>query len=301
MGAAALDIIVEVENFPREDEIVFPCRGPQRLPGGSTANIAVGAARLGLKSSFLGKLGSDEAGELLKKDFLKEGVDIQGVLQETGSSSAQTFIAVNKRGERVMYSLGGKCLLEEESEIAGEVLEDTAIFYVGEAFPALGELAVKKASQGATVIYGPGGLFSGYGFSNLAGIIRRSDYVILSKPELIALSGCVAPEEGIKKLLKAGVKNLLLTRGKEGSALFSQEEEIYVPAYKTDVVDTTGAGDAFTAGFMYSIYRKKDHKTALAVGNASAAMAVTKTGARAGLPYLEQLQEFLHRNNVRLE
>lgn len=293
LGAAALDTIVKVDNFPSADEIVFP-QSINKYPGGSTANIAVGLKRLGLETSFLGKIGDDTEGSLIKEDFIKEGVDTSYLCVEKDSTSAQAFIAVNNSGERVIYSLGGTALYDQEAEIDQVDFSDFAGLYIGEVLTNIGLKVINKAKEFKTpIFYSPGGIFSALGLKEVGYLVKNSDYLLLNLPELKLLSGYDHKEDAIQKLLNYGARNLVVTEGVLGSGFYSNDSSFFVEAFKVKAVDSTGAGDSFTSGFITGIYAGYKMKECLRLGNACAAFTVMKMGARTAMPRLCEVINFI--------
>ncbi len=290
MGAAAVDTIVQVPHLPKPDEIVYP-NSIQQYPGGSTANIAVGLSRLGETVSFLGKAGDDANGKVILDSFKADGVDTAYLKIEPGNASGGAFIAVDSDGERVIYSLGGNTLYESWSEIDPAAFEGVNGLYIGETFDEVGVEAAKLAHKhGATVFFGPGGIMCGYGLEYLGVVLAETDYLLVNLPEAKTLSGCDTKEEAIERLLNAGAKNLILTEGKNGAGCYSKNGYCHAPAFPVKAVDTTGAGDTFTAGFLHAMSLGWETKQALRYAAACAATAVQAVGARSSMPTASQME-----------
>ena len=293
LGAAALDTIAKVDKFPEADQIVFPL-SINRYPGGSTANIAVGLKRLGLKTSFLGKIGGDTEGSLIKEDFIREGVDTSYLEIEQDSLSAQAFIAVNRSGERVIYSLGGTALYDKDAEIDQVDFSGFSGLYIGEVLNNIGIKVVNSAQEfEIPIFYSPGGIFCGLGLEQIGYIVKNCDYLLLNLPELKILSGCDNKDDAIQKLLTYGARNLIVTEGVLGSGYYSRDSSFFAEAFKVEAVDSTGAGDSFTSGFIMGIYAGYKMEKCLKLGNACAAFTVTKMGARTAMPKLSEVINFI--------
>ncbi len=296
IGAAAVDVIVTVKEFPKPDEVVL-VDSYKVVAGGSTANIAVALAKLGVSVGFVGKIGDDEHGNILYKEFVKYNVDVGALIIEGGARSASTFIAVNSKGDSIIFALGGKAILEDESEIPYRYLGQAKIIYLSEAFPNIGEKIAKYAKEkGETFIYGPGCVFASlFGLGKLKGIIKYADYILLSKAELRILTGIEDIEKAIAALREINNNmNIVVTLGAKGSMLIDPDgNRHFAPAFKIEkVVDATGAGDAFTAGFIYGILKGLSHREKLILGNACGALKVMRFGPRAS-PTLEEVKRFL--------
>ncbi|MEQ9714680.1 MAG: carbohydrate kinase family protein [Candidatus Asgardarchaeia archaeon] len=293
IGAAAVDLIAKVKRFPKPDEIV-PVDAFDKYPGGSLANIAVGLARLGVDTGFVGKVGNDENGKLLLEEFKKENVDVSRVIISEGYSAA-TFIAVNEEGERIIFALGGKALLEKPEELPMDYILDSKLLVVGEIFPHVARaLIMGLKDKKIKIVYSPGGVMISLGFDFVKDMIANCDVLILSEKELISLVGTGKDfDVAADFLLNMGAKKIIITRGPLGSIMFTREKKYIASAYKVTPVDTTGAGDAYTAGLVLGILREYDDEKTLGYATACAAIAITKIGARTALPRLDEVIDFI--------
>jgi ribokinase len=290
IGAAAVDIVARVERLPEPDQMVF-VQELKEFPGGSTANVAVALAKLGCRVGFLGKVGGDRFGRLLLEDFKRAGVDASRVIVEGSARSASTFIAVDKGGRRVIYSLRGKALLESPEELDLSYIMKAQVIYVGEAYPSVVADPLSHArGEGVLRVYNLGLNFSIFGGEALE-IVRNSDVILMSSKELSLLGSDV--EDVARSLLREGPSAVVITMGQEGSMLIQEGRIERVPAFKTRVLDTTGAGDAFAAGFIYGLLRKWDLSECMRFGNAVAAIKVSSYGPRCGLPTEKEVLNFL--------
>jgi len=289
MGAAAVDTVVKVSHLPKPDEIVYP-ESINCYPGGSSANVAVGLRRLGDSVTFLGKIGDDESGKIICESFQTDGVITEYLKLENGKRSGGAFVAVDTNGERVIYSLGGTTLYESWDELDVDAFDGMEGLYIGETFSEVGcKAALLAKEKKVPVFFGPGGIMCSYGREYLSSILQATDYLLVNLPEAFSLSGCQTKESAIRCLLDTGVKDVVLTEGKNGAGCYCRENSYFVPAYSVRAVDTTGAGDAFTAGFLNGTLRGWPVERSLRFGSACAAAAIQKTGARSSMPTWKQM------------
>lgn len=304
LGAAAIDMVFKVDRLPRPDEMVFAEDGPYLLPGGSTANIAVGLARLGVPSRFVGKVGRDDNGRRLLEAFGQDKVDTSFMLIDGEGRTAETIIAIDRNGARIIFSLGGTAILERPDEFQAEALADAVALYVGEAVPCVGVKAMRAAKDlGALVVYGPGGAFSGLGTSALGEMIALADYLVLSWGEARLLTREDDLDAAVGSLMAAGARRVVVTQGDRGADLFERRmgapsatmtiAKWHRDALKVPVADTTGAGDAFTAGFIRGLVTGLDRDACLALGNVCGALAVSKVGAREAMPTWDEVNPYI--------
>ena len=294
IGAIAVDFIAKVDHIPRADEIVF-VKDLKIEPGGSTANIAVALSRLGVKCGFIGKIGNDMYGRFLIESLKREGVDTSRIIMAEDGPSARTFIAVSEQGEKVVFALGGRALIESIDEIDLAYLGKSRIMYIGEVPPNIGKKIIEHAkAHGVKVIYGPG-VMSNMGLDYLREIISQSDIVVLSKIEFVKLlSEQVNIVDGMRKLSNLGPEVIILTLGEEGAQAYVKKTNkiVFKSAFKVKPIDTTGAGDAFTAGIIFSLLKNLSWEDSLTVGNAVATLKIQRQGPR-NSPYLREVIDFL--------
>lgn len=290
MGAAAMDTIVKVKEFPGLDSIAAPLK-VLRTPGGSTANVAVGLARLGNSCEFLGCCGEDGDGSLLKASFIEEGVGVSGLLSHPDWRTPGAFIAVNSEGERIMYSLGGDALYTNPLQLNSSDLSASDAVYIGEAFSEVAvEAAARVHSAGGKVFFGPGGVMCSFGLDELTPVIACCDTLFLSRSELTQLTGDDI-DHGAEKLLSIGAKAVVITDGGNGAHRYTHEGRASAPALKVTPVDTTGAGDAFTSAFIHSELSGSPPENSLQFACKAAAYAITRTGGRCS-PTIDQINNW---------
>lgn len=296
LGAAAMDVFVQVPRFAQADEIIFP-DAVRRLPGGSGANVAAAMACLGISTAFAGTVGEDDAGKEILQAFQKVGVDCRYISTVMGKNSGGAFIAVNPQGERLMYSLGGTALIMEPDNLEEIPFEQFHSLYVGESMPEVALRAMKRMkAAGGRVYFGPGGMYCSAGKEALSKLLPLTDMLFLSIAELHMLEAGGEYAEVLYEL-RQKVKQIVLTCGAQGARCICQDSEIYQPAFPVQSFDTTGAGDAFAAGMIAGITRGKDIPHALELAAACAALTITAQGARAGVS-LAGAERFLREQGV---
>jgi ribokinase len=124
-------------------------------------------------------------------------------------------------------------------------------------------------------------------------MLRNCDYLFLNLPEAYILTGCTDKTQAVEKLLCGGVPNVVITEGSIGAGFYSCTDKTFVEACKVEAVDTTGAGDSFTAGFIKGIYMNYGIAKFLKLGNACAALAIRRLGARSSMPDFNEVTEYI--------
>lgn len=292
LGAAAVDIVARFEEMPRRDSISF-ADSCETFPGGAGANVATALALLGCKTAFLGKVGDDDGGKLLVKDFELNGVDTRGVHIVEGGRSASCFIPVDGDGNRLIYALGGVALLESAVELNSKLLGEARALYIAEAFPEVALELIRQASDSQPrVFYSPGGVMIWAEKDLLNQVIEKTDTLFVSRAEAEMMTGMKNPEEAIRKVAELGPGVVIVTLGSEGTLVYEDGNLEKVNALKVpEVVDTTGAGDAFAAGVITGYLEGLDWQDAVRLGRTVAAIKIGHLGARGGLPDRETVRK----------
>ena len=291
-GALNMDKLYLVNRIAREEEESV-ITGFKESPGGSAANTAVGLARLSLKAGYIGKVSNDREGKLLLNNFKKEGVDTRGITVSKGGRSGVVIGFVDGKGERALYvDPGANDTLEFEEinpEYAGSAKFLHLTSFVGEK-PFKAQKRLVEALSNIKVSLDPGELYARKGLEALKPIIKRTFVVFLNKNEMRLLTG-KSYREGSKALLNIGISVVAVKLGKMGCYVTDGKEAHLVEPYKVRVMDTTGAGDAFCAGFVYGLIKNKDLYECGRLGNFVASRCIMEMGAREGLPKLSDLHK----------
>ena len=296
LGAAALDWIARVKEFPRRDSIVF-ADDYRPMPGGTGGNVAEGVARLGHKVCFMGKLGDDEGGKILFKAFEDSNVDTRGVIVIPGQRSASCFIPIDEQGERQIFCIGGVALYENEEELKSELLRDVKVLFIADALQNIALKAMDMIAPSAKVIFNPGGLMASYGEDFLKPIFNRTNALLVSQEEAKTITHEAIPRDAATALKGMGARVVMHTLGADGVLVVENGKFTILPSFPVGhVVDTTGAGDAFAAGVVAGVVEGMNWWEAARMGCATASFKIGNMGARSGLPERKQVLDLMGKN-----
>ncbi len=282
VGPALVDRICIIDEFPPRGGQAIVSRS-ERHAGGAAGNVIYGLAKFGIRTRFFSTIGNDEDGQYYRREMERGGVECIFLVLEDETGRVDVY--VDRHGERTFFvfpNAAGKFYpyLQEEHYQWGEY------FYL-DPFPFEGslgahmEIARNAKKHGKKVILNPGYPYSRLGVERLRPLLKNTDIVFLSKDEYRML-------EGIEECVEMTV----ITLGGEGSMAVLRGETVRVPAMTCNVVDTTGAGDAFTAGFLYAMFSGHDVRTCLSAGNFTACHNIQRIGAR-NFPDVRDLKKFL--------
>jgi len=308
IGAALVDMVAKVERHPLNDDEVF-VSDLKLLSGGAAANTAYACAKLGLKTAFIGKLGPhDGFSDKIINDFKDVFLDTSLIKYSSEHGTGSAYVALNHQGDRRIYAHSGAANhLSKEDIVLEEVTRAKIIFLSSlknlEPLIKAAEIARKRDIP---VILNPGMLIIDQQLDNIKQLLERIDILILSQREYISLLNIQEPElnekiiiESSNTLLSLGIKVIIITMGSKGAFLMNKKDSAIISARKIgNVIDTTGAGDAFSAGFIYKFvqdlsYDFEQLKTNVEFGNLIAGRCIQKLGARNGIPTNEELIGFL--------
>ena len=278
----------------------------EQNPGGAPANMLAAAARLGERTAFIGKVGDDMHGRFLRDTLTAAGIDVTGLVLSPDVFTTLAFVALDDRGER-HFSFARKpgadtCLRSDE--LPAPLLSSARVLHVGslsltdEPARSATFAAVEAAKRaGAVISYDPNYRAALWTDEAAAAAQMRDE-------ETLLLTGAAEPEEAAHRLLAQGVSCVAVTLGERGALVAVAGGMQTAPAFASDPVDTTGAGDGFWGGFLHRMLTLDKRPAALTVadaadcarwGNATAALCITRRGGIPAMPALGDVQALLLR------
>ncbi len=291
-GALNVDMLFKVDKLAAAEEESF-IEDYKEACGGSAANAVVGLARLGCKVGFIGKVANDREGKMQLDCFKTEGVDTNGIVEATKGRSGSVMGFVDRKGARVLYINSGVNDQVEPREIKWEYVSQTKFLhlssFVGEKSFRAQKKLLSALPDGVKISFDPGSLYAQKGFAIIEPIIRNSYVFMPNAVELEQLTGEEDYRKGADYMIAMGVKIVAVKLGGKGCYVTDGQERLNVESFKVKTVDTTGAGDAFCAGFLYGLINEKGLYECGQLGNFVASRSVMVMGARAGLPYAKDL------------
>ena len=293
IGSLNMDTVVEVPYMPKSGETLAG-RSVSFIPGGKGANQAYAAGKLGGNVSMIGAVADDSFGSVLMENLAKVGVNTSGIAVLKGQTTGQAFITVDDNGANSIILIGGTNALVSKELIDQNrsLLEDCDILIMQlEIDLAVVEYAKDLAvSMGKMVIVDPAPARRDLPDSFWVGI----DYIKPNETELEILAGAEIHgkeelENAARQMLSKGVKNVMVSLGGDGCLLVNESGSKFYPANKVKAVDTTAAGDCFTASFALALSKGETVEEAIRFGQKASAIAVTRKGAQTSIPTLEEV------------
>ena len=297
VGYNAFDVVVPVDRLPRPDS-------KQQVAdihisgGGPGATAAVALARLGARVRLVTVLTDDLPGRLQRQELQAAGVDLRWAVTEPNHVSAKAVILADpQREERTIYwSRGDLPHLDPES-VDERWLDETDLLYCdGHEAAAAARLAIAARRRGLPVLLDAGSVREG-----MRTLVRNCTDVISSSVFAPELTGCSQPAATLRALRDLGPVRVAMTFGQAGSLALVDDRVVHVPAFAVAVKDTTGAGDAFHAGYAWARAEQRGWLESLTFGSAVAALKCRDWGGRRGLPVLAEVESLLRDGRRRTE
>lgn len=292
-GLNAVDHLIIVPEYPAFDSKVRFLQH-QQTAGGQAATTMVALRRLGLRTAYAGRFGSDPEGHFGYASIKSEDVNIEFAEVVEGARNQVAFIIVDARnGERtIIWDRDDRLSYKEDEAPIAFAARGRVLHLDAHDPPACARLAKPARAAGTIVTADIDNLYEG-----VTGLLPLIDVLIGSREFPERLTG-IADERASLVELKAryGCAVVGMTKGAHGATVLCEGQFIESPAFAVPggCVDTTGAGDAFHGGFLYGLLSGEDVETSLRWANAVAALKCRKPGARTALPNKRELTEFLH-------
>jgi ribokinase len=298
LGEVVVDWVTEVPHFPKLDEKIDAI-SENHFPGGVTANYLVAVARLGVNCGFVGAVGADSYGDYLIEDFKKENIDISLTLKKDGKKTPVNFIFVAEGEKTIIQSPHMQTTKIELSDLNFEYISRAKHLHTTLIHSKISKKVIEFAKQNnISISIDLESQIAQKGWRALAEDILKCDVLIPNKEGAKVLTKSATPREAANILIAKGVPVVIITLGDKGVLITTNEYQKIIPAYEVkEIIDTTGAGDAFNGAFSVGYWIKGwDIEKSCRFANGAAACKIQKLGARTGMPTEKELLNFLKIN-----
>ncbi len=297
-GVFVADLCFFADKIPIKGETVL---GKSHIvgPGGKGSNQAIAAARLGGNVNFITKIGDDQNAKMALKLYKEDGINTASIIQDPNQSTGVAGIMINeKTGDNAINIVPGAAgsLSNKDIDNNIEFLKNSKIFLTQLETPyEVTSYALNKAKESGSVT-----IFNPAPASNInESDFKCMDYFTPNETEASFYLGKkveskIEIEEAAKTFLAKGVQNIVITLGPKGLYFANSSESYFVDAYnlKDDVLDTTGAGDAFNGAFAYALSKNQSNKDAIEFANKVAGISTIRAGAANAMPKLKEVEDY---------
>jgi len=289
MGLNSVDFLSLVSRYPESNSKTEILRF-ERSGGGQVATALVALSRWGIKTKYIGKVGSDELGQISLESLQQEGVDVSSVTTEPDTPTQLGNIIVEATsGDRTILWRRDKRLMFREGELRKEeVCSGKLIHLDGHDIRSAIQCARWAKEEGIPTVIDIDKVES-----LTPELIRDINFVVTSSRFPSLFTGISDREKALLELQRHTRGFLCTTLGPEGAIALVDGEILYAHGFQVDVVDTTGAGDVFHGGFIYGLLQNWEVTEILRFANAVAALKCRALGGRRGIPSLGEVLKFL--------
>lgn len=272
-------------------------------PGGGAVNTALALESLGIPAAVFVKIGADALGRILVEALQKRGVDTGGVIISDPGTTPVTFVGVHPGGDRTFIHTPGTNRTFSPADLDLTTLF-RAPFLLYQDFwvlpkldgPPAADLLAAARRQGIRTL-----LDECWGFGpdrqRWECVVPHADYLLPSYDDLLAIYPGLDPYDMIRCLREKGAQRIVLKMGARGCLVATGERLTVLPSHADKIVDPTGAGDCFDAGFIAGLVRGMDEVSAAVLGSLCAAACLRHVGGAEGIPPLEELQRQMDRGD----
>ncbi|MDQ0720531.1 ribokinase [Paenibacillus sp. W4I10] len=286
IGSSSMDLVVTSSRRPGAGETVLG-DSFKTVPGGKGANQAVAAARLGAEVAMIGRVGDDAFGKDILENFSANAVNTQNVKPVTHLESGTAHIILAEGDNSiVVVEAANREVTPAYVDEAAEVIRGADIVLIQQEIPeeTVVHVSALCAEFGTPLLLNPAPART-----LPQQVIDNAAYITPNEHEAEILFQGMSPAQALRQY----PNKLFITEGSKGVRYFDGTEEILVPTYKVEAIDTTGAGDTFNAAFAVALAEGKALQDSIRFANRAASLSVTKFGAQGGMPTRDEVEESL--------
>jgi sugar/nucleoside kinase (ribokinase family) len=296
MGVHVLDVLVRpVEEIP-EGQGATLVEDIRMTAAGTAAGTALTLAKLGASVRTAGAIGTDPTGDLLTQLLDKAGIDTELLVRRIDTSTSATVLPIRPNGDRPTLHLLGANITYGLDDVPWDAVAEASHLHLGGPELIGAEVAARilahAKDHGVTTsvdLLAPGELGT---FDQIEPLLPYVDFLLPNEDQVLGFSEEDDLVTGAKKFLAGGVGLVAVTRGGAGALLVPAEGTETIPAFEVEVVDTTGCGDAFSAGFLRGVGLDRTPREAAILGSAAAALVAQGLGSDHGDFDLAEADEF---------
>ena len=280
-----LQLPIEMSAIPAGGKV--RARDRRFMCGGQTATVVTACAALGLRAGYVGAFGSDDQGRLIRNALKSANVDVRGSI-DCEAPNRGAAILVDPHGNRTVFWHRSEHLKIPFPRLQSSALQATVV-HVDDDDPELALHAVNLARARSAIVTSD----LEHATDQTETLIASVTFPIFEQSLAARLTGEQDPERALRKLRRLNDGVLVITRSEQGSVALEGDAFHVAPAFEVNVVDGTGAGDVFRAGFIYALLKKWSVPEMLRFANAAAALSCTKLGAMPSVPTLAEVEQLL--------
>jgi sugar/nucleoside kinase (ribokinase family) len=301
IGLSSWDRLIAVPTYPEaggQEDVLEEVSAP----GGTTTNTAVALARLGARVGIATAIGDDERGEMVRQGLRVEGVDTGWITVKPGQITdlATVIVSRNPLDRTIFWEHGAQLVRHDKLDIAGLFGGDVLVLDVADTPLRRLLLDLPAHTVPTCRILGPLTYLANGDVHDAFDLALRHDAIVTNERDLLDVTGTWTLSDAVTALQHRmpgqSLRAALITRGDEGCLVVTEMERFRVSAFGVEVIDPTGAGDAFVAGVAWGMAKRWSWLEVARFANALGALACCSLGAQASLPSLAEVESLLAAN-----
>tara|TARA_B100001113_G_scaffold137810_1_gene113075 strand:- start:79 stop:990 length:912 start_codon:yes stop_codon:yes gene_type:complete len=295
-GSINMDLVVYSDKQPTKGETILG-NSFETFQGGKGANQAVAVAKLGLPVSLIGKVGNDVFGDELLENLKRETVDTSMIVRHEGPSGVAFIYVFEQTSENHIIVISGSNKEVKSNQISDKELSTSDVLISQLEVPPseIEDLFIRAKNSGTYRM-----LNAAPALEISKNLIRETDLLVMNESELENLSERSVDNENIDSIAEAikvlnlkTTQSIAVTLGSKGVYVYTNQKGDFIDGHKIEAVDTTGSGDCFIGALATHYLKSNDLLDSVNFANKAAALSVTKRGASASMPTLEEVVNFL--------
>lgn len=288
VGHASIDHVFQIHAFPQR-ATKTPAHDFQSVGGGMAANAALAMARLGAQVRFIGAVGDDDAGRLVRQQLGAEGIDLHRLQQIAGARTSASAIIVDGRGDRQIFNHLGNALARALAP-DDMVFEGCDAVLVDPRWPAGARAALTWARRHHKLAVFDADVAP---LADLTALVPLAQWAVFSEPGLAAWAADMPHRPALRRALAQGAQHAVVTLGEQGMLHACGDQITAIAAFEVPAVDTTGAGDVFHGALTLALARGLSSLAAFTYASAAAAIKCTRSGGIRGAPSADEVDDYL--------
>ncbi len=293
VGANSVDYVYRLPASPRADSATAKLRITSHTVscGGQMATALAACAALGLRPAYVGAVGSDSNGAIVRRELAGRGIDLTHVVTREAANQFAVITVDEHTGERIVLWDRDDRLMLQAADVPEALIASARLVHVDD----VDEESAIRAATLARAAGVPATSDLDRVTDRTAELVAAVSIPIFAEHVVPALTGEPDPERGLRKLRQTHAGMLCLTLGPRGSMMLVDDRLYVEPGFAVKAVDTTGAGDVFRAGFIHAVLNGAGPAEILRFANAAAAVSCTRAGALNSVPSLADVERFMAR------
>lgn len=291
VGANSVDYVYRLPASPRADSATAKLRITSHTVscGGQMATALAACAALGLRPAYVGAVGSDDNGGIVRRELAGRGIDLTHVVTREAANQFAVITVDERTGERIVLWDRDDRLMLQAADVPEALIASARLVHVDD----VDEESAIRAATLARAAGVPATSDLDRVTDRTAELVAAVSIPIFAEHVVPALTGEADYERGLRKLRQTHAGMMCLTLGPRGSMMLVDDRLYVEPGFAVEAVDTTGAGDVFRAGFIHAFLNGGAPAEILRFANAAAAMSCTRAGALNSVPSLTEVERFM--------